>query len=238
MTKNLILVGGGGHCKSVIEAAESAGYNILGVLDTPENVGKQVLAYSVIGTDNDIPQYVDKAEFIITVGFIKNPAIRIKLYNKVKEAGGKLATVIASTAHVSKYSTIGEGTVVMHQAFVNAGAQIGVNCIINTFCNVEHDAQIGDQCHISTGTMVNGDCKVGDRCLIGSQSVLANGISVGDDIIVGAGSLVRKSITTAGVYSGNPATMYKSLNNSKLAIGRGKNTLIINNLPLSMRIAA
>ena len=61
MTKNLILVGGGGHCKSVIEAAESAGYNILGVLDTPENVGKQVLAYSVIGTDDDIPQYVDKA---------------------------------------------------------------------------------------------------------------------------------------------------------------------------------
>ena len=207
MTKNLILVGGGGHCKSVIEAAESAGYNILGVLDTPENVGKQVLAYSVIGTDDDIPQYVDKAEFVITVGFIKNPAIRIKLYNKVKEAGGKLATVIASTAHVSKYSTIGEGTVVMHQAFVNAGAQIGANCIINTFCNIEHDAQIGDQCHISTGTMVNGDCKVGDRCFIGSQSVLSNGIAIGDDIIVGAASFVRKSISAKGIYSGNPAIL-------------------------------
>ena len=44
-------------------------------------------------------------------------------------------------------------------------------------------------------------------------------ITIGDDIIVGAGSLVRKSITKAGVYSGNPVTMYKSLNNSKLAIG-------------------
>ena len=207
MTKNLILVGGGGHCKSVIEAAESAGYNILGVLDTPENVGKQVLAYSVIGTDDDIPQYVDKAEFVITVGFIKNPAIRIKLYNKVKEAGGKLATVIASTAHVSKYSTIGEGTVVMHQAFVNAGAHIGANCSINTFCNVEHDAQIGDQCHISTGTMVNGDCKVGDRCFIGSQSVLSNGITIGEDIIVGAASFVRKSISDKGIYAGNPAIL-------------------------------
>ena len=207
MTKNLILVGGGGHCKSVIEAAESAGYNILGVLDTPENVGKQVLAYSVIGTDDDVPQYVDKAEFVITVGFIKNPAIRIKLYNKVKEAGGKLATVIAPTAHVSKYSTIGEGTVVMHQVFVNAGAHIGANCIINTFCNIEHDAQIGDQCHISTGTMVNGDCKVGDRCFIGSQSVLANGIAIGEDIIVGAASFVRKSISEKGIYSGNPAIL-------------------------------
>ena len=207
MTKNLILVGGGGHCKSVIEAAESAGYNILGVLDTPENVVKQVLAYSIIGTDDEIPLYVDKAEFVITVGFIKNPATRIKLYNKVKEAGGKLATIIASTAHVSKYSTIGEETVVMHQAFVNAGAHIGANCIINTFCNIEHDAQIGDQCHISTGTMVNGDCKVGDRCFIGSQSALANGITIGEDIIVGAASFVRKSISEKGIYSGNPAIL-------------------------------
>lgn len=207
MVKNLIFVGGGGHCKSVLEAAESAGYNILGVLDMPEEVGKEILSTKVIGTDDDIPLYVDKAEFVITVGFIKNPATRIKLYNKVKEAGGKLATVIASTAHVSKYSTIGDGTVVMHQAFVNAGAHIGANCIINTFSNIEHDAQIGDQCHISTGTMVNGECKVGERCFIGSQSVLANCISVGDDIIVGAGSFVRKSITEKGIYSGNPAIL-------------------------------
>ena len=205
--QSLILVGGGGHCKSVIDVAESAGYNILGILDMPEDVGKQVLDHKVIGTDDDIPQYVDKAEFIITVGFIKNPATRIILYNKVKEAGGKLATIIASTAHVSKYSTIGEGTVVMHQAFVNAGAHIGANCIINTFCNIEHDAQIGDQCHISTGTMVNGDCKIGERVFVGSQSVLANGITIGDDIIVGAASYVRKSISDKGIYAGNPAIL-------------------------------
>ena len=154
--KNLILVGGGGHCKSVIEVAESAGYTILGIVDRPEELGKLVLDYKVIGVDDDIPQYVEKAEFVITVGFIKNPALRIKLYNKVKEAGGKLATIVASTAHVSKYATLGEGTVVMHQAFVNAGAQIGNNVILNTFTNIEHDAVVGDQCHISTGTMVNG----------------------------------------------------------------------------------
>jgi len=205
--KPLILIGGGGHCKSVIEAAESAGYQILGVLDVPEEVGKEILSTRVIGTDDDIPAYVGKAEYVITVGFIKNPNTRIKLYNKVKETGGKLATIIASTAHVSKYAEIGEGTVVMHQAFVNAGAKVGNNVILNTFTNIEHDAVIGDQCHISTGTMVNGDCKVGNNCFIGSQSVLANGITIGDDIIVGAGSLVRKSISERGIYSGNPAIL-------------------------------
>jgi sugar O-acyltransferase (sialic acid O-acetyltransferase NeuD family) len=205
--KPLVLVGGGGHCKSVIEAAESAGYSIHGVLDMPEEIGKSILSTKVIGTDDDIPTYVDTAEFVVTVGFIKTPAIRIKLYNRIKEAGGKLAIVIASTAYVSKYAEIGEGTVVLHHAFVNAGAKVGKNVILNTFTNIEHDAVIGNQCHISTGTMVNGDCKVGDNCFVGSQSVLANGITIGDDIIVGAGSLVRKSISEKGIYSGNPAIM-------------------------------
>ena len=208
MKRPLILIGGGGHCKSVIEVAESAGYEIKGILDMPDEVGKEVLpGHKVIGTDDDIPQYVDKAEFVITVGFIKNPAIRIKLYNKVKAAGGRLATIIASTAHVSKYAELGEGTVIMHHAFVNAGAKIGDNCIINTFVNIEHDAEVGNQCHISTGTMVNGECKIGENCFIGSQSVCANCIEIASDIIVGAGSVVRKSIRVKGIYAGNPAIL-------------------------------
>lgn len=181
-SKNLILIGGGGHCKSVIDVAESAGYAILGILDKPEEVGKKVLDYDVIGVDDDIPQYVDKAEFIITVGFIKNPELRIKLYNKVLEAGGKLATLVASTARVSKYATLGAGTVVMHNAFVNAGAVIGENVIINTFANIEHDVHIGSHCHISTGAIINGDATVADSIFIGSQSVINQGVNfLGED---------------------------------------------------------
>lgn len=208
MKRPLILIGGGGHCKSVIEVAESAGYEIKGILDMPDEVGKEVLpGHKVIGTDDEIPQYIEECDFIITVGFIKNPALRIKLYNKVKAAGGRLATIIASTAHVSKYAELGEGTVIMHHAFVNAGAKIGDNCIINTFVNIEHDAEVGNQCHISTGTMVNGECKIGESCFIGSQSVCANCIEIASDIIVGAGSVVRKSIRVKGIYAGNPAIL-------------------------------
>lgn len=208
MKRPLILIGGGGHCKSVIEVAESTGYEIKGILDMPDEVGKEVLpGHKVIGTDDEIPQYVEECDFIITVGFIKNPALRIKLYNKVKAAGGRLATIIASTAHVSKYAELGEGTVIMHHAFVNAGAKIGDNCIINTFVNIEHDAEVGNQCHISTGTMVNGECKIGENCFIGSQSVCANCIEIASDIIIGAGSVVRKSIRVKGIYAGNPAIL-------------------------------
>lgn len=202
---NLILVGGGGHCKSVIEAAESAGYNILGVLDMPDEVGKEILSTKVIGTDDDIPAYVDRAEFIITVGFIKNPATRIKLYNKVKEAGGKLATIIASTAYVSKYATIGEGSVVLHHALVNAGAIVGYNCIINSMTDIDHDAEVGNHTHLSANVLVAGGSKIGSRCFCGIGSVISNNLKVGDDVILGAGTLVVKNIDIPGIYLGSPS---------------------------------
>ena len=210
MNRPWVLFGGGLHCKSIIEVAESVGYEIKGILDMPDEVGKEVLpGHKVIGTDDEIPRYVEECDFVVTVGFIKNPALRIKLYNKVKTAGGRLATIIASTAYVSKYAELGEGTVIMHYAFVNAGAKIGENCIINTFVNIEHDAVVGNQCHISTGTMVNGECKIGENCFIGSQSVCANCIEIASDIIVGAGSVVYKSLRMKGIYVGNPAILKK-----------------------------
>lgn len=205
--KDLILVGGGGHCKSVMDVAESAGFHILGVLDRPEFVGKDVLDYSVIGTDDDIPKYVSKAEFVVTVGFIKNPDIRIRLFNQIKSVGGTLATIVASTAYVSKYAQLGEGSVVMHKAFVNADCKIGSNTIINTLANVEHDCVVGDNVHISTGVMLNGGCSVGNNVFIGSRSVVANCVSVCDNVIVGAGSLVRKTITIPGLYANGPKNL-------------------------------
>ena len=206
-TKNLILIGGGGHCKSVIDVAESAGFSILGILDTAENVGNKVLNYHIIGTDEKIVDYVDKALFIITVGQIKDPALRIKLQQKVINCGGQFATVIASTAHVSMYSSIGEGTVIMHQAIVNADATVGVGCIINTFANIEHDAVVADFCHISTGAIVNGNCTVGKGTFLGSQAVMVNGVSITEDCVIAAGAMVRKNIVVKGLYAGNPAIL-------------------------------
>ena len=203
----LVLIGGGGHCKSVIDVAESVGFPILGIIDKLEMVGSRVLDYEVIGTDNDIPDYVDKADFVISVGQIKSPDIRRKIAEIVYKAGGHFATIIASDAYVSKHSKICEGTVIMHKAFVNADAKLGSHCIVNSMANIEHDCVIGDFCHISTGVMINGGCKVGNNCFFGSQTVLANGIAIEDDIVVGAGSFVRNSLREKGVYFGNPVIL-------------------------------
>lgn len=209
MMRPLILVGGGGHCKSVIDAADSAGYNILGILDVPENVGNEILGIKVIGTDNDIPYFVDESDFIITVGFIKNPLVRIRIYNTIKKYGGVLGNVMASTAHVSKFAQIGTGISIHHFANVNAGVVLGDDIILNTHSNIGHDVIVGSHTHISTGVMVCGECRIGQRCFIGSQSVIRNGISICDDAIIGTGSVIVKDITQPGIYVGQPAVLLK-----------------------------
>ena len=207
--KPLILIGGGGHCKSVIEAAESVNREIKGILDLPDYLGSECLGYKVIGTDDNISKFVDDCEFIVTLGFIKNPTPRIRLHKLVEKHGGKFATIIASTAHVSKYANIGYGTVILHHATVNAGAIIGNFTIINTAANIEHDACIGNYSHISTGTMLNGDCKIGEACFIGSGTVVNNGIEITNNCIVGSGSLVNSNISNPGTYIGTPIRRIK-----------------------------
>lgn len=202
MLKDLILVGGGGHCKSVIDVAESAGYRIIGILDMPSEMGKSVLSYPIIGSDNDISDYAGRegVHFAITVGQIKDSSVRIRIYEKILAAGGKLPSIISSTAYVSKYAVIGDGTIVMHRAVVNAGASVGRNCIINTLANIEHDVQIGDFCHISTGAMVNGGCKLGDRVFIGSSASLTQMTEIANDVIVPIGAVVKHDILQKGIY--------------------------------------
>ena len=205
MKKPLILLGGGGHCKSVIDVAESAGYTILGILDKPEEIGKHVFGYEVIGTDDDMAKYADKAVFVVTVGQIKSPDLRIKLHKMLAEANCELATIIASTAYVSKYATIGEGTVVMHNAFINAGANVGKGCIINTSSIIEHEAIVSDYCHISTGSTVNGAAKVGEQSFVGSQSVVNQCVAIGERVVIGAGSAVISDLPDGSVVVGVPA---------------------------------
>jgi sugar O-acyltransferase (sialic acid O-acetyltransferase NeuD family) len=203
----ILLVGGGGHCKSVIEAIESEGkYNISGIIDAPEKVGQTVLGYPIIGTDSDLPQLVSKVgNVIITVGQLKNAAVRIRIFEQLKELGANLPVIIAATARVSKHASLGEGTVVLHNALVNAGAEVGANTIINTGAVIEHDVRIGNHCHISTGALVNGDCEIGNQVLIGSGAVLKQGIKIAGNAVVGAGAVVLQNVNNAEVVVGNPA---------------------------------
>lgn len=170
--ERIILVGGGGHCRSVIDVIEQQGkYKIDGIVDLKENIGEKILGYPVIACDNQLSELFSSCKnAVITVGHIKTNSLRLKLYESLKEIGYKLPVITSPLAYVSRHAQIGEGTVIMHHALVNANANIGKNCIINSKALIEHDAQVGDHCHISTASVINGGVVVENNTFVGSNS--------------------------------------------------------------------
>lgn len=203
----LILVGGGGHAKSVIDVIEAQGvYQINGVLDKPEKVKGNVLNYPIIAAESQLESLVGEDQFfLVTIGQVASAQLRIKLYKRVSGLGGKFATIISPLAHVSTHARIGRGTVVLHHALVNAGARVGSNVIINSQALIEHDAVVGAHCHIATGAIVNGGVTIGDGVLIGSHATVKQGVSIVSDTIIGAHTYVHQDIEKSGVYVGVPA---------------------------------
>jgi sugar O-acyltransferase (sialic acid O-acetyltransferase NeuD family) len=206
----IILIGGGGHCLSCIDVLRLANiFEIVGILDISDKAGSSLLGIKVIGDDNDIPHLAGKyRNFLISIGQIKNPDKRIRLFETVKKYGGNLPVVISPKAYISPSAIINEGTIIMHNALVNAKAVIGKGCIINTGALVEHEASIGNFCHISTHAIVNGQVNIGNNSFIGSNSVISNNVSLPEQIIVAAGACVLKSPVETGTYVGNPARKY------------------------------
>ena len=192
----IILIGAGGHARACIDVIEKEGqFRIAGLVEKDESTTAKNIGYPVIGVDDDLETLRKKYTYaLVTVGQIKSPETRIKIYKMLKALKYQLPIVISPSAYISKHAEIGEGTIIMHGAIVNAVARIGANCIINNTALVEHDVKIGDHCHIATGAIVNGEVEVGEGTFIGSGVVTKQTISIGKRCIIGAGCVIKKDV--------------------------------------------
>jgi len=157
--KDIILLGGGGHCKSVIDTIKELNkFNIAGILDVKDKVGTKVDNVEIIGIDEDLNYYYNQGIELafITAGSIENTALRRNLYQKAINIGYKFPYLIDPTVITSKNIKIGQGTFVGKGATINSDANLGMHCIINTGVIIEHDCNIGEFCHIAPGSTLSG----------------------------------------------------------------------------------
>jgi sugar O-acyltransferase (sialic acid O-acetyltransferase NeuD family) len=189
--KEILLIGGGGHCKSVIDVIELENkFSIAGIVDKKELIGEFVLGYNIIACDDDLQELFQKYKYaVITVGQIKSNALRVKLFDTLKKIGYTLPIIKSPLSYVSKHAIVKEGTVIMHQALINSGCTIGKNCIINTKALIEHDSVVEDNCHISTASVVNGGVLVKKNSFIGSNATSKEYVEI--DGFIKAGSLQK-----------------------------------------------
>ncbi|MBE0514841.1 NeuD/PglB/VioB family sugar acetyltransferase [Sulfurimonas sp.] len=189
--ERIILIGGGGHCRAVIDVIEMQNrYEIVGIVDKKELLGQDVLGYKIIGSDDDLEAlFTTCKNAAITVGQIKSNEARVRVFDKLKKIGFNLPTIISPLAYVSKHAHVDEGTIVMHHALVNSNAKVGKNCIINTKALIEHDVVVEDNCHISTGAVVNGGVVVKKDTFYGSNATSKEYVEVSG--FIKAGSVVK-----------------------------------------------
>jgi len=187
----ILLIGGGGHCHSVIDVIEQENkYKIAGIVDKKELIGTKVLNYEVIACDDDLKELYKTYKYaIVTVGQIRSNSLRVKLFDLIKSLGYNIPTIISPLAYVSKYANVDQGTVIHHHALVNANANIGKNCIINTKALIEHDVRVEDNCHISTGAIINGGVVVKANVFYGSNATCKEMIEI--EGFIKAGSIVK-----------------------------------------------
>ncbi|WP_337992987.1 acetyltransferase [Clostridium sp. 'White wine YQ'] len=206
--KKILLIGGGGHCKSVLDTLlELDEYHEIGIIDHKSKMGHNILNVKYLGDDDDLLNYYNGGyEYaFVTIGSIGNPEVRIKIFEKIKKIGFKVPNIIDKSAITSRFMVLGQGNYIGKKVVVNADTKIGNCCIINTASVIEHDCDIGDFVHLAPGSIVCGGVKIGNNTHIGANSTIIQYKTIGENVLIGAGSVIVKDITSEIKIFGNPA---------------------------------
>ncbi|WP_417328160.1 acetyltransferase [Halarcobacter sp.] len=196
--KELYIYGASGHGLVIADIAKDNGYKNIIFIDDGDN--------DFLGFE-EIKKYIN-TPIIIAIGDNK---VRKKLYEKVKEEGFKLATLIHSSSIISSSVCIEEGTVIMPNVVINAGSTIGKAVILNSSSVIEHECNIEDFVHISPNVALAGNVNIKELTHIGIGSCVIQGLTVGKNSLIGAGSVVVKNIKDNIKAYGNPCCEVEEL---------------------------
>lgn len=204
---DVLVVGGGGHAKVVIEILASLPhlFRPSAVVDgDPGLQGGAVLGVPVAGDDGAWDQVAQSGVRHVVVAIGDN-RLRLELADRLVARGFTLVTAVHPSAFVSPSAELGSGTVVMPGASVNACARVGANVIVNTNSSVDHDCEVDDGCHVAPGAHLGGCVKLGRGVMIGLGASVIPGVTVGAGTTIGAGAVVVRDIPSGVVAVGVPA---------------------------------
>jgi len=210
--KKLILIGGGGHCRVVLDALlQRKEFEIAGIVDKNIKAGSTISGIPVIGDDRVLYNYFRKGirYAFISLGSTGKTGLRLKLFDLSRRIGFKFPNIVHPTATISGSVKIGMGCYIGAGAIINCGVKVGDNCIINTGAIIEHGCTIGSSVHIAPGVMLGGKVKIGKGSHVGTGSSVLQCLKIGANSIIGIGSVVIKDVEDEVVACGNPCKKIK-----------------------------
>ncbi|MBC8506188.1 MAG: NeuD/PglB/VioB family sugar acetyltransferase [Anaerolineales bacterium] len=198
----IIIYGGGGHGKSLLDLVRSLGtYSVVGFLDDSVPAGEEIQGVPLLGTGELLSELYVKGvrQAINAVGGIGNVAVRVKVFNRIADAGFTCPAVVHPTAVIEPNAVLSPGVQVFPFAYVGSDVQVGFGSIVNTGAIVSHDCVLGDFVNISPGAILAGEVKVGDGALVGMGVTVNLQAEIGAGARVGNGATVKSDVPPNGV---------------------------------------
>lgn len=155
----------------------------------------------------------DHLEFIVTAG---EPTTRRLLYKRLKELELSTTKVIDPEFNLSRFSSLGSGTIMHTGAIITVNVHIGKGCLINKHVVIGHDVNVGNYSVLSPNVTVGGNTNIGDSCYLGSGALIKNGITIGENSIIGMGAVVLNDVEPNSVMVGNPAKLLRKNETGKV----------------------
>lgn len=207
--EKIVLIGGGGHAKSVIDSLlQRYSYEQLSITDRDIRRGTKVCGVSVFGDDGMLSELYDLGYIhaVIGVGSIKFTSIRRKVWNNARSIGFIFPPVTDASSIIAKSAKLCDGVYVGKKAVINSDSVVGKFAIINTGAIIEHECRIGEFSHIAVGATICGGCTVENDVFIGANSTVIQGVRIGMNSVIGAGSIVLADVpagtTVIGMWGG------------------------------------
>lgn len=178
-----VLLGAGGHAKSLVESIRAAGGSISVYVDPVPSrwldARHETDEQAVTPEDGNV---------IVGLGGLSPTKLsaRLALLDRFLARDFAATPIIHPAAHVSPSAELSPGVAILGGAVVQPNTKIGRGAIINTGAIIEHDSTIGAGTHIAPGAIVLGDCRIGDCCFIGAGAVMLQSSSTSGQVFVPA----------------------------------------------------
>ena len=198
----IIVYGGGGHGKSLIDLLRLLGtYRVVGVVDDGLPAGEMVLGLPVLGGGDVLPDlYARGVRLAINaVGGIGDVTVRVKVFQKLAQAGFACPAVAHPSAVIEPSAALSPGVQVFPHAYVGSEARLGYGVIVNTGAIVSHDCVLGDYVNASPGAMLAGQVHAGSGALIGMGVTINLGVQIGAGARIGNGATVKADVPEKGL---------------------------------------